>query len=276
MGGFPYSRHSMSVAPIAQKGQDMQRDHWYSSARRASDLALPEALGEYAARRALSRLGARRLPTGRYPVLFEAPLALGLVGAITHALSGGSLYRKSSFLTDSLGKVVLSPHLSLLEDPEVPDGMGTSPFDDEGVATAARQVISNGVVQGYFLSSYTARKLGMSTTGNAGGSHNLRLVSARTRPQHDLNALVRHMHRGLLVTELMGHGINYVTGDYSRGAFGYWVDNGEIQYPVQEITIAGNLRDMLMGIQMLGSDELVRGNKCCGSMLLDAMQIAGQ
>ncbi len=276
MGGFPYSRHSMGVAPIAQKGQDMQRDDWYSSARRGTDLAVPESLGEYAARRALSRLGARRLPTGRYPVLFEAPLALGLVGAITQALSGGALYRKSSFLTESLGKSVLSPHLSLLEDPEVPDGMGTSPFDDEGVATAARQVISNGVVQGYFLSTYTARKLGMSTTGNAGGSHNLRLVSARTRPSHDLNALVRTMHRGLLVTELIGHGINYVTGDYSRGAFGYWVENGEIQYPVQEITIAGNLRDMLLGIQMLGSDELVRGNKCCGSMLIDAMQIAGQ
>lgn len=275
-GGFPYSRHSMGVAPIAVRGDDMQRDDWYTSARRAQDLAEPESLGRYAAERALSRLGAKRLKTGRFPVIFEAPLALGLIGHLTHALSGGSLYRKASFLTDSLGQSVMPEHLSLLEDPFVPWGMGTSPFDDEGVRTQPRQVVHNGRVEGYFLSTYTGRKLGMTSTGNAGGSHNLRWISSRTRPTDTLPALLAQMHRGILVTELIGQGVNYVTGDYSRGAFGYWVENGLITGPVQEFTIAGNLREMFHAIEALGADEIVRGSKCSGSVLIGAMQVAGQ
>ncbi len=275
LDGYAYSRHGLSVSPIAGRGQSMQRDYWYTSDRRADRLADPTAVGRYAAERALARLSARRIPTGHFPVLFEAPLALGLLGALTHATSGGALYRQTSFLLDSLGHQLFPTHISVLEDPHIKGAMGSSPFDEEGVITQAREVINAGVLQGYFLSSYTARKLGMVTTGNAGGSHNLVLRSSQTRRKDDFEAMLRKMGTGLLVTELIGQGVNYVTGDYSRGAFGYWVQNGQIQHAVEEITIAGNLKDMFAQIVAVGSDAITRGSKTTGSILIERMSIAG-
>jgi len=275
LDGYAYSRHGLSVAPIAGRGQSMQRDYWYTSDRRANRLAAPAAVGRYAAERALSRLTARRIPTGHFPVLFEAPLALGLVGALTQAISGGSLYRKVSFLVDSLGKEIFPKHLSITEDPHIKGAMGSSPFDEEGVRTQARDLVRDGVLQGYLLSTYTARKLGMTTTGNAGGSHNLELTSSLTRRKDDLPAMLRKMGTGLLVTELIGQGVNYLTGDYSRGAFGYWVKDGQIQHAVQEVTIAGNLKDMFNQIVAVGADTITRGSKTTGSILIENMAIAG-
>ena len=277
VGGYAYSRHGISVSPIAQKGAVMQRDDWYSSSRRSSDLAAPRLIGQYAARRAMARLGAKQISTQSVPVIFEAPLAVGLIGSLVHALSGSALYRKASFLVDSLGRQVLPKGFSLLEDPFQLAGNGSSPFDDEGVQVQARKVVDAGKVQAYFLSSYTARKLGMSPTGNAGGSHNL-LLKTETPSllvKGGLSALVRKMHRGLLVTEVMGQGVNPLTGDYSRGAFGYWVENGELQYPVEEITIAGNLLEMFSGIEAMGDDLYCRGAKTSGSLLINRMMIAG-
>ena len=274
-GGYASSRHSLSVSPIAGKGKDMQRDGWYSSMRKASELASPEAVGRYAAERALSRLKARKIVTTECPVLFESPMAAGLLGTFVQAVSGGALYRKSSFLLDSLGKRVFPAHLDVFEDPFVRGGKGSSPFDDEGVRVRARQVVEHGRVMGYFLSSYTARKLGMRTTGNSGGSHNLVLSSRNTRPGDDLAAMIRKLGRGLLVTELMGQGVNYVTGDYSRGASGFWVENGEIAYPVHEITIAGNMKDIFKGIEAVGADTYNYGAKTVGSILVNRMMVAG-
>jgi PmbA protein len=274
-GGFASSRHSISVSPIAGKGSKMQRDGWYSSMRRAEDLSSPQAVGRYAAERALSRLNARKIPTTQCSVLFESPLAAGLVGTLVQALSGGALYRKSSFLLDSLGKRVLPAHIDLMEDPFVIGGKGSSPFDDEGVRVQPRQVIEAGRVQGYFLSSYTARKLGMATTGNAGGSHNLVFRSRQTRPGDDLEAMLHKLGTGLFVTELMGQGVNYVTGDYSRGASGFWVEGGRIAFPVQEITIAGNMRTMFKGISAVGADVYEYGAKSVGSILVNRMKVAG-
>ena len=275
LDGYAYSRHGLSVAPIAGRGQSMQRDYWYTSDRRANRLADPAAVGRYAAERALSRLSARRIPTGHFPVLFEAPLALGLVGALTQAISGGSLYRKVSFLVDALGKEIFPKHLSITEDPHIKGAMGSSPFDEEGVRTQPRDLVRDGVLQGYLLSTYTARKLGMTTTGNAGGSHNLELTSSQTRRKDDLPAMLRKMGTGLLVTELIGQGVNYLTGDYSRGAFGYWVKDGQIQHAVQEVTIAGNLKDMFAQIVAVGADTITRGSKTTGSILIENMAIAG-
>ena len=270
-GGYATSRHYISCAVIAGEGDAMQRDDWYTSRRDAADLAGAEAVGDYAARRALSRLGARQMGTAKVPVLFEAPLAGTLIGNFVHAASGGALYRKSSFLLDSLGKRVFSPIVQISERPHLPRGLASSPFDDDGVATHDREVVTDGVLQGYFLGTYSARKLGMPTTGNAGGCHNLVV-----RPGDlDFAGLLRRMGRGLLVTELLGHGVNYVTGDYSRGAAGYWVEGGEIRHPVQEITIAGNLKDMLRDIVAVGNDVLVRGSKHCGSILVGRMTVAG-
>ena len=274
-GGYASSRHSLSVSPIAGKGDDMQRDAWYSSMRNAKDLASPQAVGRYAAERALSRLRARKIPTTECPVLFESPLAAGLLGALVQAVSGGALYRKSSFLLNSLGKPVLPKHLDVFEDPFVMGGKGSSPFDDEGVTVRARQVVEAGRLQGYFLSSYTARKLGMQTTGNAGGSHNLTLTSRLTRSSDTLDAMIQKLGTGLLVTELMGQGVNYVTGDYSRGASGFWVEKGQIAYPVHEITIAGNMKNMLKGIEAVGADAYNYGAKTVGSMLVNRMKVAG-
>lgn len=274
-GGYASSRHSISVAPIAGAGEDMQRDYWYSSMRRPADLATPAAIGTYAAERALSRLGARKIPTTQCPVLFDAPLAAGLLGAFVHATSGGALYRKSTFLLDSLGKQVFPKHLFIEEDPFIPRGKGSSPFDAEGVAVHKRTVVDAGVVQGYFLSSYTARKLGLPVTGHAGGSHNLFMRSKRTRANDDLPAMLQKLGTGLFVIELMGQGVNYVTGDYSRGATGFWVENGQIAFPVQEITIAGNMRDMFMGIEAIGADVYNQGAKSVGSVLVNRMVVAG-
>lgn len=275
MGGYPFSRYSMSVAVIAGKGNKMQRDYWYSSHRYPERLASPTSLGEYAAQRVLSRLSAKRIATGKYPVLFDAPLASGLLGAFTQAISGSTLYRKASFLCDSLGQPVFSDHIHLYEDPFIKGAMGSSIFDDEGVQTQARELVSAGTLQGYLLSTYTARKLGMKSTGNSGGSHNLRLYSSLTQREDDFEAMLKKLGTGLLVTELIGQGINYVTGDYSRGAFGYWVENGEIQHAVQEITIAGNLKDMFKQMVAVGSDEYTCGAKTTGSILIEQMSVAG-
>lgn len=274
-GGYASSRHSISVAPIAGRGEEMQRDAWYSSMRSAAELASPESVGRYAAERALARLKSRKIPTRECPVLFESPLAAGLLGAYVQATSGGSLYRKSTFLLDSLGKQVFADHLDVLEDPFVRRGKGSAAFDEEGVRTKARKVVDAGRVEGYFLSSYSARKLGMKTTGNAGGSHNLSLTSRRTQAGDDLPEMLRKLGTGLFVIELMGQGVNYVTGDYSRGASGFWVENGEIAFPVQEITIAGSLRDMFLGIEAVGADVYNYGAKTVGSILVNRMKVAG-
>ena len=274
-GGYASSRHSFSVSPIAGRGANMQRDYWFSSTRSPADLASPEAVGRYAAERALARLKPRKVATTECPVLFEAPLAAGLLGGFVQAVSGGSLYRKTSFLLDSLGTQVFPDHIDILEDPHLRGGKGSAPFDDEGVRTARRSVVEAGVVQGYFLSTYSARKLGMRTTGNAGGSHNLHLSSRLTQPGDDLDAMLRKLGTGLFVTELMGQGVNYVTGDYSRGASGFWVEDGRIAFPVEEITIAGNLKDMLRDIVAVGADVYGYGGKNVGSILVSRMKLAG-
>lgn len=277
-GGYASSRHSISVAPIASlpgRHGEMQRDAWYSSMRDARELASPESVGRYAAERALSRLGSRKISTRECPVLFESPLAAGLLGGFVQAISGGALYRRSTFLLDSLGKQVFPKHIDIDEDPFIIGGKGSSPFDDEGVRVAPRKVVRQGKVQGYFLSTYSARKLDMQTTGNAGGSHNLTLTSRHTRPGDDLAAMLQKLGTGLFVIELMGQGVNYVTGDYSRGASGFWVENGQIAYPVHEITIAGNLRDMLRGIEAVGADAYTYGAKTVGSVLVNRMKVAG-
>ncbi len=274
-GGYASSRHSFSVAPIAGRGANMQRDYWYSSMRSPNELASPEAVGRYAAERALSRLNPRKIPTTECPVLFEAPLAAGLLGAFVQAVSGGALYRKTTFLVDSLGRQVFPNHIDIVEDPLIPGGKGSAPFDDEGVKTVGRQVVGGGCVKGYFLSTYSARKLGMRTTGNAGGSHNLFLTSRLTKEGDDLDGMLRKLGTGLFVTELMGQGVNYVTGDYSRGAAGFWVENGRIAFPVQEITIASNLKDMFRGIVAVGADDYAYGAKTVGSVLIDRMKVAG-
>ncbi|MEY8689319.1 MAG: metallopeptidase TldD-related protein, partial [Leptothrix sp. (in: b-proteobacteria)] len=247
----------------------------YSSMRDATELASPEAVGRYAAERALSRLKARKIATGEVPVLFESTLAAGLLGAYVQATSGGALYRKSSFLLDCLGKPVLARHIDIDEDPHIRKAKGSAPFDDEGVVTRPRRVVEAGVTQGYFLSSYSARKLGMQTTGNAGGSQNLHLRSRLTKKRDNLDAMLRKLGRGLFVVELMGQGVNYVTGDYSRGAAGFWVEDGKIAYPVHEITIAGHLGEMFQQIVAVGADEYTSGSKTIGSVLIEKMMVAG-
>ncbi len=274
-GGYASSRHYISVAPIAGRGRDMQRDAWYTSQRNAQDMAAPEAVGRYAAERALSRLKSRRVATAQVPVLFESTVASGLLGAFVQATSGGALYRKTTFLHDSLGQRVWPAHIDIGEDPHLLRGKGSAPFDDEGVRTRARTVVEAGVVQGYFLSSYSARKLGMRTTGHAGGAQNLRLSSRRTQAGDDLDAMLRKLGRGLFVTELMGQGVNYVTGDYSRGAAGFWVEDGQIVHPVHEVTIAGNLKQMLKDVVAVGADAYTSGSKTTGSVLVKRMQLAG-
>lgn len=272
MGGYPTSRHYISCSVIAGEQESMQRDDWYTTRRSAAELDDPALVGRTAAERAVARLGGRKVGTGEFPVLFEAPLAAGLIGSLVHAASGGALYRKSSFLLDQLGKRVMPEFVNISERPHIPRGLGSSAFDSDGVATRDREVVTAGVLQGYFLSAYTARKLGMQTTGNAGGSHNLIVEPGAL----DLGGLLARMGRGLLVTELLGQGINYVTGDYSRGAAGFWVEDGRIAYPVEEITIAGNLKAMLAGIVAIGNDVHVRGSKQTGSILIDRMTVAGE
>jgi PmbA protein len=269
--GYATSRHSVGCAVIAGRGDGMQRDYWYSEARHAADMLRVEEVGRIAAERTVRRLKARSIPTCQVPVLFEAPVAASLLGQFAHAVSGGSLYRKSSFLLDQLGQQVFARHVRIDDVPDIPRGLASSPFDAEGVRVQRRAVVEDGVLQGYFLGSYSARKLGMQTTGNAGGSHNLVLQPG----QLDFDGLVKKMGRGLVVTELLGQGVNYVTGDYSRGAAGFWVEHGAIQYPVEEITIAGNLKDMFRQIVAVGRDLQVHGSRQSGSILIENMTVAG-
>jgi PmbA protein len=270
LGGYRSSRHSIDCAVIAEDDGGMQRDFWYTAARAPSDLLSPDEVGRIAGERTVRRLGGRQLGTMECPVLFEAPEAADLLGSFVHAVSGGSLYRKSSFLLDSLGRQVFAPHVNIREEPHLLRGRGSAPFDNEGVATERREVVSNGIVRGYFLGSYSARKLGLQSTGNAGGAHNLVVPGTE-----DLSALMRRMGRGLFVTEQLGQGVNAVTGDYSRGAAGFWIEDGEIAYPVEEITIAGNLKQMFQDIVALGTDVDRRGSRHIGSMLVSRMTIAG-
>ncbi len=271
LGGYRSSRHHIDCAVIGEDGGGMQRDFWYTAARSREDLQAPAVVGRVAGERTLRRLNARGLGTIDCPVLFDAPEAADLIGAFVAAVSGGSLYRRSSFLLDSLGRQVFSPEISIREEPHLLRGRGSAPFDNEGVATVARDVVRDGVVEGYFLGSYSARKLGLVTTGNAGGSHNL-VVS---HGGDDLAALMRRMGRGLFVTEQLGHGVNPVTGDFSRGAAGFWIEGGEIAYPVEEITIAGNLLAMYRDIVAVGNDVDRRGSRHVGSMLVGRMTVAG-
>ncbi|MBS4097217.1 MAG: metalloprotease PmbA [Sulfuricella sp.] len=271
LAGYPASRQSVSCAVIAESGDGMQRDYWYDSRRAAADLCGIEEVGRRAGERTVRRLNARKIDTTECPVLFEAPLAAGLIGHFVGAISGGSLYRKSSFLLDSLGKQVFAPLINIRELPHILKGLASSPFDHEGVTTQDRDLVKDGILQGYMLGSYSARKLGMVSTGNAGGNHNLIIDSTG----QDFAALLKMLGTGLVVTELLGHGINPVTGDYSRGAAGFWVENGEILYPVEEITVAGNLAQMYQNIVAVGTDVEVQGSKQCGSILIESMKVAG-
>ncbi len=269
-GGYPSSRHGISCSVIAEAEASMQRDYWYSTARTSADLESAFDIGKLAGERTVRRLNSKKIKTCQVPILFEAPLASGLISSLISAISGGNLYRKSSFLLDSLGQQVASPLLNIYEDPHIKKGLASCPFDNEGVASHARQLVKDGVLQGYVLGSYSARKLGMQTTGNAGGNHNLIVQSGA----HDFAGLLKQMGTGLLVTELLGSGINMVTGDYSRGAAGFWVENGVILHPVEEITIASNMADMLKMIVGIGSDVVIQGSKQVGSILIERMTVA--
>jgi len=272
--GFPSTSHSVSCVLLAQTGEDMQRDYWYASARDASELESSESIGRKAGERAVARLGARKIGTQKARVLYAPEVARGLIGHFLGAVRGSSQYRKSSFLLGASGQQLFPSFVELRERPHIKKALGSSPFDGEGVATRDRELVSDGVLQGYTLGSYSARKLGLKTTGNAGGTHNL-LVESKTGGL-GLDALMRELGTGLLVTELMGQGVNGVTGDYSRGASGYWVENGVQTYPVHEITIAGNLKDMYKNIAAIGNDVDLRGGVRVGSILISEMMIAGE
>ena len=273
LAGYPSTNHSLSCALVAQEGEQMHRDYWYSIARNAAALETPASIGRRAAQRALRRLGARRLSTRRAPILFAPELARGVFGHFTGAIRGTSQYRRSSFLLGAAGSPVMPSYLSIVERPHLLQGLASSPFDAEGVTTRDRELVNGGVLQGYVLGSYSARKLGLQTTGNAGGIHNLIVNSAQSG---SFEQLLQRMDNGLYVTELMGQGVNGVTGDYSRGASGFWVEHGAIAFPVHELTIAGNLREMLQQIVAVGSDVDVQGAIHTGSLLLESMTIAGE
>jgi PmbA protein len=272
VGGYPTTSHTLSCVVLAGTGEDMQRDYWYSSTRDWRELEQAEAIGRESARRTIARLGPRKLSTRRAAVLFVPEIARGLIGHFVAAIRGSSQYRQSSFLLNSVGQQVFPAGFSIAERPHIPKAMGSAPFDDEGVETRDRELVADGTLTGYILSSYSARKLGLKTTGNAGGAHNL-VVAPNLAGGMD--AMISRLGTGLLVTELMGQGVNMVTGDYSRGAAGFWVENGSVQYPVAEITIAGTLREMLKGIAAVGDDVDVRGGTRVGSILLQEMTIAG-
>ena len=270
--GYSATRHSMSCSVLGQRGDSMQRDYWYSVARNANDLETAEAIGQKAAERTIKRLAARRLTTRQCPVMYAAEVATGLLGSFIGAISGGNLYRKSSFLLDALGTQVFPDFVRIHEQPYLKGALGSSAYDGDGVATQTRDIVSDGILRGYVLGTYSARKLGMQSTGNAGGVHNLAIDPGVL----DFQGMLRQMGTGLLVTELMGQGVKMVTGDYSRGASGFWVENGEIQYPVEEITIAGNLKDMFRQVVAVGNDIDYRGNVRTGSILIEQMSIAGE
>jgi PmbA protein len=272
VGGYPSSRHSLSCAVVGEADGNMQRDYWYSVSRIGEMLEDAEVIGRKAAERTLSRLGARQLPTQEAPVLFQSDVAVGLLRSFIGAIRGSALYRKASFLLDQLDQPVFPEFVHIHDQPLLQRGVGSAAFDSEGVATSERDFITDGILRSYVLDSYAACKLGMRTTGNGGGVRNLRIESGNL----DREGLLKTMDRGLLVTELMGHGVNAVTGDYSRGAAGFWVENGEIQYPVEEITVAGNLKEMFQGLQEVGTDLESRTNIQTGSWLIDHMTIAGQ
>jgi len=265
------SRHSLSCVVVGKRKDAMQRGYWYTVARDADSLEAPEAVGIRAAKRTVEKLGARKVPTEKVPVIFEAPIASGLINHLVGAVSGGNLYRKASFLVDCAGKKIFPDHISISERPHLPKGLGSSPFDAEGAQTSDRHLVEDGVLTGYVLGSYSARRLELPPTGNAGGVHNL----AVTHHRLSFAELVSEMGRGLIVTDLMGFGVNMVTGDYSRGASGFWVENGEIAYPVEEITIAGNLAEMFKHIVKCASDIDVHGNIRTGSILLESLTVAG-
>ena len=271
VGGYPSSRHSLSCAVVGKQDESMQRDYWYTLSRLGSELDSPESVGRVAAERTLSRLGARPVKTQEAPVMFQADVAVGLLRTFISAIRGSALYRKASFLLDHLGQPIFPDFVQIHEEPRLPRGLASAAYDNEGVATTERAYIGDGELQSYVLDSYAARKLGLKTTGNAGGVRNLRINNGEL----DRAGLLKEMGRGLLVTELMGQGINMVTGDYSRGAAGFWVENGEIQFPVEEVTIAGNLKQMFMGLQAVGSDVETRSSVQTGSWLIDRMTIAG-
>lgn len=271
VGGYASTRHSLSCVMIAEGEGQMQRDYWYDVNRQGELLADAKGIGQRAAERAVSRLGARPVPTCEVPVLFAAELAGGLFSHLLAAISGGNLYRHSSFLEGALGQRLFPEWLSLDERPHLPRALGSAAFDGDGLATYAKPFVEKGELVSYVLGTYSGRKLGLPSTANSGGVHNLFI----THGDEDQQALIRRMGRGLLVTELMGQGLNLVTGDYSRGAAGFWVENGEIQFPVQEVTIAGNLRDMFRQVVAVGRDLERRGNICTGSVLIEKMTVAG-
>jgi PmbA protein len=271
-GGYPTTSHSLSCSVLARDEGGMQRDYWYTAARDPAALEQPEAVGRRAGERTVARLGARRLGTCKVPVLFPAELARGLIGHLVAAIRGTSQYRKASFLLGAAGEQLFPEFVRIEERPHLLAAMASAPFDAEGVATADRTLVEAGVLSGYVLSSYSARKLALATTGNAGGVHNLVLQGG----DGGLEELIVDMDRGLLVRELMGQGVNGVTGDYSRGAAGFWIEGGQIQYPVHEITIAGNLRDMYASVAAVGNDLDCRGGIRCGSLLLPHMTVAGE
>ncbi len=270
-GVYRASRHGISCTVVGSRDGAMQRGYWYTTARHASELDAPADVGRRAAGRTVAKLGARKLKTRKAPVIFENRIATGLIGNLVSAVSGPNLYREASFLRDSIGQQIFPGFMTIDEQPHLPRGLGSAPFDAEGMATSRRLLIDRGVLQGYVLDGYSARRLKLAPTGHAGGIHNL-LVSDRGL---DLDGLLRQMGTGLLVTDLMGFGVNMLTGDYSRGASGFWVENGVIAYPVEEITIAGNLREMFANLVAAGSDLERRGSIQCGSLLLDDMTIAG-
>jgi PmbA protein len=273
LGGYPTTSHTLSCVVLAGTGEDMQRDYWYTSSRDWRELQDPEAVGRESARRTIARLGPRKISTRRAPVLFAPELARGLIGHFVAAIRGSSQYRQASFLLNSAGQQVFPADFSIAERPHILKAIASAPFDDEGVVTQDRELVSGGVLSGYILSSYSARKLGLQSTGNAGGSHNL--IVAPTL-KGGVDAMLSRLGTGLLLTELMGQGVNTVTGDYSRGAAGFWVEKGSIQHPVAEITIAGNLRSMFRGIAAAGDDIDVRGGIRVGSILVQEMTIAGE
>jgi PmbA protein len=273
LAGFSGTSHSVSCSLIAQEAEQMHRDYWFSTARDPADLEGAESVGATAGRRALARLGARKLATRKAPVLFSPDMARGLYRHFIGAIRGPSQYRKASFLLNAAGEQIFPTFVQMHERPHIPKGLASAPFDDEGAATSDRELVQNGILQGYVLGSYSARRLGLKTTGNAGGIHNLIVQAAGDSPGYD--ALLRRMGSGLLVTELMGQGVNGVTGDYSRGASGFWIEDGAVAYPVHEVTVAGNLRDIYRDIVAVGSDFDSRGSIRCGSVLIGEMTVAG-